>query len=332
MKKKFFLWAGAILFVLIFLIIRDMEKIKKEEKPPLPEVMIGDQSIPPAFNSFSWYNGNSLKTKSDPKRTLVDPFHDLVVTFPESEKPDSLTIKSLEEQPFFRAMLPTTAESDTLILPSYPGNMSFLISAKWKDKGEATYSVSITIDKEWSYQEWLSPVPDQYLLIMLGAPLDMMPPHIQHGLYSWENIGGDLELFQRDYPELEISSFPTYLLFDQKSVVMKTDSTEKILEFLTSKIGSKYIQWLSYSEEQLSILVVTSRLEELPEIYRKYNTYEMVGIIQGESNTEHLKYFYPELYGEEMPLFMFYVFNHEDLIFQTSEEEELQLFIKNWKP
>ncbi|MDZ5472916.1 hypothetical protein SM124_14375 [Bacillus sp. 31A1R] len=330
MKKKY-IWAIAGAVLLVIMVLMDQQKLKREEKPPLPNVIVGSQTIPTLYESYTWENGNKYQAKIDttqPKRTLVEPFEDLVVTFPEEKHPTSYKIRVLEEGAFQRSYLPTETEEKTMKLPTYPGNMTFIVEAEWDKKRKASYIIPIQMEKKWSYQQWLNSIPEKYTLVMMGDEI-YLPPHIAYHLTGIETISGDLENLQQQYPELNLTKLPAYFLFDQKSEAYRTNDSNEMIEHLSS-FGSRYVHWLSQDPERLSVLIITNDQEQMDKVFEKIGQNPILAHLEGTSYPLELQRYYPEMPFDTIPVYC--VFDDNDIIFHTQDIEELTELLETWKP
>ncbi|AIE59012.1 hypothetical protein [Bacillus methanolicus] len=147
MKKK--IWMGGIGLIPIFsiMIFLDFQKVKKEEKPPLPTVKVGEEIIKADLKSYSWKgNTGTIKGSKDQLLTEVDPLAELTVTFNEGEKPDNMTIQTNPPEAYRNSV-----EPNRFTLPNYPGSHTLEINAEWERKGKAKYIVELMFKEKVSY-------------------------------------------------------------------------------------------------------------------------------------------------------------------------------------
>ncbi|MDZ5473512.1 hypothetical protein SM124_17495 [Bacillus sp. 31A1R] len=239
MKKKYILLIVGIIVILSTMVVLDMQKIKREEKPPLPIVSVGDKNIPVIYNLYNWHNGNKELNNERPATTKVEPFNDLLVQFPEEEEPDELTIEITNGESYYLEYLDAIVKNNRMKLPVYPTTVQLSILAKWKDKGEASYRVAVDIKKETSYQNWLSPSEDGYGLLIIQPENESssfdIPSHISEKVLMFEEINAQsIEKVQADYPDLNIQSLPTFIALDHKKILLSTNQKGEFTHFLDS--------------------------------------------------------------------------------------------------
>lgn len=335
LKKKYIVWGAGIAILLAIMIILDIQKVKKEEKPPLPTITIGDQTFQPVFEDYSWWNGQKMSANeiSNPNRTTVEPFHDLVVNFSEVEKPDHIKIQLTNPQHYYTQYVETDVASNTIKLPNHPSVFNFLVEAKWEDKGSANYRVEIEIEEKWSYQRWLSPNPHGYGILIIDSEQQghssNFPPHFSQKINMMATVGGQsLEQVQRDFPELDIQTLPTFVVLDYDSVIMKTENEQELVAYLTNLFGSAYQNLLPSEEGTLATMFIVPEIEDLHKIFERLSSFPQLRATYGIIDGDGLEEYYPELDMSSIPVF--FIFDHQGTLFQTQDEEEFFEFIEEY--
>lgn len=226
MKKKIWIGGIGLILILSIMIFLDFQKVKKEEKPPLPTVKVGEEIIKADLKSYSWKgNTGTIKGSKDQLLTEVDPLPELTVTFNEGEKPDNMTIQTSRANP--PEAYRNSVEPNRFTLPNYPGSHTLEINAEWERKGKSKYIVELMIKEKVSYQRLLASEEGFYSLFVLepvggsGLSLDI-PVNLNFKINRIEGTD-DLEGTRERYPELEIKSAPTFVLSDHEKVVLKTE-------------------------------------------------------------------------------------------------------------
>ncbi|MDZ5472852.1 hypothetical protein SM124_14055 [Bacillus sp. 31A1R] len=337
MKKKYILSAVGMLVILISMVIVDMQKVKNEEKPPLPTVFVGEKNVPAVYQSFSWHNGNKQKIKTKPVKTLVEPFNDLVVQFSEKDEPDELVIEMTNAKSYYLPYLESKVEDNQMKLPVYPATLELSIQAKWKDKGEATYRVAVDIEQKTSYQRWLSPSDDGYGLLIIdtenGSNSIHLPPHIAGKVLMMGSMGTQsIEKVREDFPELNIESIPTFVLLDQEKIVLNTNNKKEFISFFESKVGTAFENILPKTDNTISTLSIVNDYELIQKIDEKVSPFFLksspmyrTGHIFHENDGLHE--YYPELPIEKFPVY--FVFDQKGVAYQTYELDEFIQYLKD---
>jgi hypothetical protein len=331
MKKKIWMWGIGFILILSILIFLDFQKVKKEEKPPLPTVRVGEETIEANLKSYSW-NGNkgTVNESNDHYIPAVDPLAELIVTFNDGEEPDHIIIQTPQTDP--PPVYREPVESNHYTLTNYPGSLTLEINAEWKGKGKAQYIVELMIKEKVSYQRLLASKEGLYSLFVIeqvGSQSSLeIPAHLDQKIRRME-VTVDLEGTREQYPELEIKSAPTYLLFDHEKVVLKTEKKEELIQFLQSVTGASYEYLLPKSKEGLSVLALLESMDDklFVEIYEEY---PHVGPIHGFKDLETAKREHPDLNIERIPTFI--VFNYEGEVYRTHDFKDLVQFLKSHAP
>ncbi|MDE3837812.1 hypothetical protein C0966_00115 [Bacillus methanolicus] len=333
MKKK--IWMGGIGFVLILsiMIFLDFQKVKKEGKPPLPTVRVGKEIIDASLKSYSWKGNNGTEKESkDHSLPAVDPLAELTVTFKKGEEPDHIIIQTPQTNP--PEVYREPVESNQYTLPNYPGSHTLEIIAEWKGKGKAKYIAELVIKEKVSYQRLLASEKGFYSLFVLepvGSQSSLeIPPHI--GLNINRMVGtDDLENTQEQYPELEIKSAPTFVLFDHEKVVLKTEKHEELIQFLQSHTGPSYKDLLPKSKEGLSVFAVLESSDD--NLFKELSyeeKYPHVGPVNGITDLETVRMVYPDLNIEQIPTYI--VFNYKGEVYRSHDSKDVLQFLKSRAP
>ncbi|AIE59013.1 hypothetical protein BMMGA3_02745 [Bacillus methanolicus MGA3] len=138
----------------------------------------------------------------------------------------------------------------------------------------------------------------------------------------------DLEGTRERYPELEIKSAPTFVLFDHEKVVLKTEKYEELIQFLQSDTGASYKDLLPESKEGLSVLAVLESSDDNAFKELSYEEkYPHVGPVTGYTDLETVRRGYPDLNIERIPTYI--VFNYKGEVYRTHDSKDLVQFLKN---
>ncbi|MFE8699937.1 hypothetical protein ACFYKX_04790 [Cytobacillus sp. FJAT-54145] len=337
MKRKYLLLAVGILTVIITMIVLDIQKVKREEKPPLPSVSVGKTNVPAVYQSFNWHNGNNEDNKIDPPKTIVEPYNDLVVKFPDEEKPDEVFIEKVNILPDIIPSLDPTVKDSRLKLPVHPVTLLLSIHAKWENKGEATYLVEVEIEEKTSYQRWLSPSKEGYGVFIIESESDepystQIPPHAAQKIMMMGSIGGrTLEKVQVEYPELNLSSLPTYVVLDDEKILLNTNNKQEFDAFFDAQLGSAYEYLIPEAENMISTLSIVDDYDFIRKIHEKVSPFyressPMYRITHVHHESEGIQKYYPELEISKTPVF--FVLNHKGVVYKTHTFEDFIAYLE----
>lgn len=144
---KYKSWIVFIVFIVAIFFI-DKWKSYKDEKPPIPLIMVDGVQIKAVLADYSWH-GSKIKPKKilplirEVKEVEVDPLTELKVSF--EEKPESV---SISEWNSFENIPRTTEEDDEVTLSTIPSVFVYVVQAKWNE-GTATYALKLSNQKAW---------------------------------------------------------------------------------------------------------------------------------------------------------------------------------------
>lgn len=242
MKKKW-IWGIGIFLGISIMISLDLYKSHKEEQPPIPLITVGDVETAATLGPFQW-NDNLMNDKEkgevlqNVRTTSINPLEHLSIKFP-GEQPTSITVTfwdqiSQMDMSLFQGKL----RKDRLIrIPNDPGPLTLTINAKWEGKKSAIFYVPLVREQVVSYQSLLSDDDQSFSLFYVYSKIGFYDPFagtpIGTGSISiskWQGTD-DLQSVQKNYPELNITAAPTFLLFDDEKVVIQTNDEKELLQF-----------------------------------------------------------------------------------------------------
>ncbi|MDQ0154823.1 hypothetical protein [Robertmurraya andreesenii] len=246
MKKKW-LWGIGIFLGISFMISLDLYKSHKEEQPPIPIIIVGDVEATVTLGMFQW-NDKLMNDKEkdeilqNTRTTSINPLEHLSIRFP-GEQPTSITVSFWDEKyqmdmPLFQGK----HEKNKLIrIPNDPGPLTLTIQGKWEGKKQATFYVPLERTQVVSYQSLLSDDDQSFSFFYVYDEMGFYDPFAgtpigtpSISISKWTGTD-DLQSVQKNYPELNITAAPTYLLFDDEKVVIQTNDDKELLQFFEKK-------------------------------------------------------------------------------------------------
>lgn len=254
MKDKKIATVIAIILIGIILISLDWYKTYKEEKPPIPHISIGNESIPVLLGPYEWNGGpmNNVERNEILKEANshpVNPLEDLHIQFPEEKSPSDIEVYFSEKYLRNDYMYPTNYYSDHDIkvnIPNDPRMMVLNIKAHWDGKKRAEYYVLMDILEVSPLQSYLPEGDGNYsLLYYYGQEnedyLTFHPIYSSDYQFSiipfWVVNGfNDPLIFKNMFPNLTLSGSEQYWVLDKEGVIFETNSLLELAQFFNHLI------------------------------------------------------------------------------------------------
>lgn len=242
MKRKILIYAGAATILLVLLTSMDRYKLYKEEKPPIPEITVEEEPIQTVLGSYN-YHGTKVKA-DDPVKMMLDfngeqvkENQRLVVTFPAAAEPKKITISQWNTIPGVEKKS-ETGDSFT-IPPSFSSQPDqkfyFKIKAEW-EKDFSTYYVKLRIQDLPYFHEFLSHDSEKYSVLAIVPRGESekydIPEDLKSKLDSF-HLSDDIEALKKEYPELQSTIVPYYIIFNTEFKVWSTLHKEELIRWLT---------------------------------------------------------------------------------------------------
>jgi hypothetical protein len=240
-KKKILTYATVALLLMLILFIIDVYKLYKEEKPPIPEITLEGEPIQTVLGSYN-YHGTKVKA-DDPVKMMLDfsgeqvkENQKLVVTFPADKKPKKITISQWNTVP---GVEKKSGTGDTFTIPpsfsSQPDQkFYFKIKAEW-EKDLSTYYVKLRIQDLPYFHEFFSRDPEKHSVLAIVPRGESekydIPEDLKNNLDSF-HLSDDIETLKKEYPELQSTPIPYYMVFNTEFMVWSTPDKEELIRWL----------------------------------------------------------------------------------------------------
>lgn len=241
--KKTVLWLVGLTIVTVVMFYFDKQKVYKEEKPPIPVVSLGEQPTQVFLGSYTWNDGEVNKELADLKEVnfkRVEYRDQLHIDFPEGNEP--LYLSKGAYDPTGKATYPIPSmfnDENVSFLGNYPSVLTLSLKAFWKNGRRAEYIVPLNVEANPPEKEYLPVNKGFYSLLGVYSGESEIDTKIRQQIseaspnFLMETKGNvHLEMARNYYPELQISSAPMYLLFNQEKEVFRTDSVDPLLQYI----------------------------------------------------------------------------------------------------
>lgn len=316
--KKIILWLAGIIIVTLVMFYFDKQKVYKEEEPPMPVVSLGEQKAQVLLASFTWNGGEVRKELKDLVENLnyerVEFRDELHVEFPEGEEPIYIS-RGLYDSNGEVVIPPfNMLDENANFLTNSSSIQTLSIKAFWKNGRRAEYIVPLNIREVPPEKEYLSPNKAFHsLLVVYGnEPQGDTDVTLQINHESPKFLLGsshriNLEMAKEDYPELQITSTPSYLLFDQEKELFRTESVDSLLQYvkentyeskenkegivtkLDSRFGIVYVDNIPFLGEDLRFVKVGQKVKiEITNVNKEVPYYRMVTKIDVIEETDDI--------------------------------------------
>ncbi|MBN8203037.1 MULTISPECIES: hypothetical protein [Bacillaceae] len=239
------IWGISIISTLLAMFYLDMQKLHKEEKPPMPTVLFGEQELDPILSTYTWNAGENVKEIKDLTK-LIEYQHaefreNLNIEFPKNQQPIFIArgnyyngeIKVEPYQTLYRGFTLLGNESRKEI---------YSIKAYWKDGKRAEYIIPVNIKEVSPEKNYLARNKGYHSLLIVGDTdknvIDELYSQPVHFLFETSSSLG-LKDVNAIYPELQVKEEPSYILFDHMKEAFRAASIEELIKYMKDNTYSK---------------------------------------------------------------------------------------------
>ncbi|WP_436372083.1 hypothetical protein [Cytobacillus sp. BC1816] len=243
--NKKIVWGIAIILVPLAMFYLDKQKLYKEEKPPMPTVLYGEQELYPILGSYTWNAGEIEKEIKDLTQLIeyqnAEFRENLNIQFPKNQQPIFIArgnyyngeIKAEPYQTLYREFAFLRNESRKEI---------YSIKAYWKDGKRAEYIIPVNIKEISPEKNYLARNKGYHSLLIVGDTdknvMDELYSEPFHFLFETSS-SLDLKDANAIYPELQVKEEPSYILFDHTKEAFRTASLEELMKYMKENTYSK---------------------------------------------------------------------------------------------
>ncbi|MBU8769727.1 hypothetical protein [Cytobacillus oceanisediminis] len=243
--NKKIMWGITIISILLAMFYIDKQKVYKEEKPPMPTVLFGEQELHPILSTYTWNAGEIEKEIKDLTK-LIEYQHaefreNLNIEFPKDQQPIFIARGNyynggIQVEPY------QTLYSNFTLLRNESRKEIYSIKAYWKDGKRAEYIIPVNIKEISPEKSYLARNKGYHSLLIVGDTdsnvIDELYSEPMHFLFEASSSLG-LKDANAIYPELKVKEEPSYILFDQTKEVFRAASLEELLKYMKENTYSK---------------------------------------------------------------------------------------------
>ncbi|WP_409303938.1 hypothetical protein [Peribacillus sp. SCS-155] len=229
-------WKWVLLLgVLLLLIIYELNSLRqKEAAAPTPKVTVGAKKVEAYISQYEKEDTVTDFTykKSEQKTYIVNPRSQIQVTF--EDEPE--TVEITEVSRFLDEDIEELIVNGELNNRS--GERDFIIRVKWEDQTAAVYNLHLNVKELVTYQELLAKEKDDYSMFCIAPDLksqDLNSFNENNRILITTSHGTtSLEEAKKEYPELKLKSPSTFILFNYREEIYRSDNLSDFKTFIQS--------------------------------------------------------------------------------------------------
>lgn len=250
--KKYGVGIIILVMMMAVMIFFDQEKQYREETPPIPSVMVGEQKLPVIQGSYTWNNGSIEKDKQELLSSLeygrVEYREKMSIEFPDGKEPLYYELGGFgNENPYgSRTYFLLRMTMDEAYFLNETNVITYSLKAFWKDGKRSEYVIPIQMRGTPREKEYLAQEKGHQSLVVVNEDEHHLREIGQEWIdgpsfYTQSHIF-NLETVKNNYPELNVEKEPTYLLFDSEKETFRTDSLDQLKKHFNENVTEEIIE------------------------------------------------------------------------------------------
>lgn len=240
--KKKLIWGIGIIAVILVMIFMDRQKVYKLEKPPVPTVTVGAQTIQAELGTYRWNGEKVEKSFKDIMQTMeaqtVDYRETLEIDFPENEKPVYIARGYQDYLRFNFDPFTSLMGEEKQVLGNHSNVQTYALKAYWKNGKRAEYFIPLHVREVQPVKPYHAYNKGFHSLLIV-ADDEQGIQKVTEEIYSESpnflmstNSLTKLEDVRNFYPELKIEKSPIYVLFDHEKEIFRSTSLEELKAYI----------------------------------------------------------------------------------------------------